>query len=285
MTQKIKVVELFRVSQGEGLFIGTPSVFIRTFGCNFSCESFGMARGEKSTERFNVDPKSYTKIEDFPLVKTGCDSYISWDSRFKDFSPLIEVPTIVNRVIELLPNGKFDRDNHLILTGGEPLLGWQRAYPELLTEIYNRNLGLTDLTFETNGTQLLTDELKMYLGTANLTKGLTTTFSVSAKLPCSGEPWEKAILPDRIMQYSSVTGSNVYLKFVVATEEDVQDVHKAVKEYRDAGFKGSVWLMPVGGVESVYFLNNKNVAELAMKHGYRYSPRLQVDLYQNQWNH
>jgi hypothetical protein len=42
-------------------------------------------------------------------------------------------------------------------------------------------------------------------------------------------------------------------------------------------------LMPVGGVESVYTLNNRTVAELAMKHGLRYSDRLQVPLFKNEW--
>ena len=77
--------------------------------------------------------------------------------------------------------------------------------------------------------------------------------------------------------------SQIYLKFVVATDEDLQDVHNAVAEYRNAGFKGSVYLMPVGGTEESYYLNNKTVAELALKHGYRYSPRLQVDIWKNSW--
>jgi len=41
--------------------------------------------------------------------------------------------------------------------------------------------------------------------------------------------------------------------------------------------------MPVGGVESVYNLNNRRVAELAMASGLRYSDRLQVPLFKNEW--
>jgi hypothetical protein len=41
--------------------------------------------------------------------------------------------------------------------------------------------------------------------------------------------------------------------------------------------------MPVGGVESVYAMNNRNVAILAMKNGLRYSDRLQVPLFKNEW--
>jgi hypothetical protein len=41
--------------------------------------------------------------------------------------------------------------------------------------------------------------------------------------------------------------------------------------------------MPVGGVESVYALNNKAVAIMAMNHGWRYSDRLQLPLFSNAW--
>ena len=72
-------------------------------------------------------------------------------------------------------------------------------------------------------------------------------------------------------------------KLVVATEEDCQEALNTVERYRSNGFRGHVYLMPVGGVESVYILNNRRVAEFAMKHGLRYSDRLQVPLFKNEW--
>jgi 7-carboxy-7-deazaguanine synthase len=281
---KIKVSEIFESLQCEGFHMGVPSIFLRTFGCNFTCSGFSMPKGERSTERFLVDPAKYSKYEELPVISSGCDSYPSWDSRFKHLSPLLEIPAIVDRIQELLPNKTFSTDQHLILTGGEPLLGWQRAYPALLDEIYARNLNLTHLTFETNGTQLLSDELISSLMKWNNLKKLHVTFSVSAKLPCSGEPWEKAILPDRIAQYDLTNGAClVYLKFVVTSDEDLQDVHKAVSEYRSAGFNGPVYIMPEGGITTPYNLHMQDVAKLAMKYGYRFSPRLQITLFGNQW--
>jgi hypothetical protein len=84
-----------------------------------------------------------------------------------------------------------------------------------------------------------------------------------------------------VAEYGDV--GHVYLKFVVASKEDADEAFQAVADYRKAGFRGSVYLMPVGGVESVYHLNNRTVAELAMKMGYRYSDRLQVPLFKNAW--
>lgn len=277
--EKLKVSEIFYSAQGEGRFIGVPSVFLRTFGCNFKCAGFGMPRGQSSEEANNVDPTKYTKYEELPLVSTGCDSYASWDPRFKDLSPMLTSDAIAERIMEILPHGKW-KDEHLVITGGEPLLGWQRAYEDLLN--HPRMRKLKEITFETNGTQELTKEFKHYLGEWTAESwDREVTFSVSAKLPASGEKWEEAILPSVVCDYATV--GHTYLKFVVATEEDVKDALKATEQYRNAGFKGSVYLMPVGGVESVYTLNNRRVAELAMRHGIRYSDRLQVPLFKNEW--
>jgi organic radical activating enzyme len=286
---KIKVAELFYSIQGEGRYMGVPSVFLRTFGCNFKCAGFGMPRGQLSTEadevaRTHNEIETFFKYEELPLVSTGCDSYASWHPDFKDLSPMLTTDAIVERIMEILPHSKW-KSEHLVITGGEPLLGWQRAYPDLLN--HPRMQKLKEITFETNGTQELSKEFNHYLldWTLNPKHGRrgydALTFSVSAKLPASGERWEDAIRPDIVIEYQKV--GYTYLKFVVATEEDVADALKATEQYRNAGFKGHVYLMPVGGVETVYSLNNKTVALLAMRNGLRYSDRLQVPLFKNEW--
>lgn len=278
---KLKISELFYSIQGEGRYMGIPSVFLRTFGCNFTCDGFGMNKGEKSFERHLIaetseNIKSYKSL---PLVSTGCDSYASWDPRFKHLSPLLDIDTIADTIVNLLPHGRW-KDEHLVITGGEPLLGWQRSYPELLSHEHMR--GLQELTFETNGTQLLSDELVKYLHEWKKHRVMhSLTFSVSPKLSISGESWDDAICPDVVQQYYN-TGYT-YLKFVVATKEDAEEAEEAVNEYRKKGFKGPVYLMPCGGVNELYTLNNRTVAELAMHRGWRYSDRLQVPLFKNLW--
>jgi organic radical activating enzyme len=286
---KIKIAELFYSIQGEGRYMGVPSVFLRTFGCNFKCAGFGMPRGEMSHEATDIAAthtmiKSFIKYEDLPLVSTGCDSYASWHPDFKDLSPMLTSEAIADRIAEIIPHGEW-KDEHLVITGGEPLLGWQRAYPDLLD--HPKMASLTEITFETNGTQKLTPEFKEYLKQWQMRTWHNggpvkeVTFSVSAKLPCSGEKWDEAILPEVVCEYEQV--GTAYLKFVIATEQDFADAECAIAAYRKAGFTGHVYLMPVGGVESVYALNNRTVADLAMKHGLRYSDRLQVPLFKNEW--
>ena len=276
---QLKISELFYSIQGEGRYMGVPSVFLRTYGCNFTCGGFGMPKGQLSEERNLIKAETYTDYKSLPLVNTGCDSYASWDPNFKHLSPMLSTDTIVSSIMSMLPHNRW-MDEHLVITGGEPLLGWQRSYPELLS--HDNMRGLQEITFETNGTQSLHQDLKIYLHqwAINRSKG-AITFSVSPKLSISGEKWEEAICPEVIYEYSQV--GHVYLKFVVANKEDVLEAQQAVDEYRKRGFRGHVYLMPCGGVEKLYTLNARNVANEAMRLGWRYSDRLQVPLFKNEW--
>ena len=283
---KIKIAELFYSIQGEGRYMGVPSVFLRTFGCNFKCAGFGMPQGELSYEATDIAATHamitpFQTYEELPLVSTGCDSYASWMPEFKDLSPMLTTDAIAERIMEILPFNRWQTE-HLVITGGEPLLGWQRAYPDLLS--HPSMLKLKEITFETNGTQKLTPEFKTFLqewGQNPPFISREVTFSVSAKLSCSGEARHEAIKPDVVCEYQEA--GYTYLKFVIATEEDAEEALETLDIYRAEGFTGHCYLMPVGGVESVYTLNNRRVAELAMKHGLRYSDRLQVPLFKNEW--
>jgi 7-carboxy-7-deazaguanine synthase len=285
---KFHYQEKFASFQGEGRYTGVPSIFLRMMGCNFRCKNF--ARYEQDI--LGVDTKlnpevlkiienieQYKTHDDLPLVTTGCDSYPSVYPEFKRFAKKETADELVEGIVDLLPFKEW-RDEHLVITGGEPLLGWQRSYPELLE--HPKMKALKELTFETNGTQLLITDFIRYLGEWQAeTWDREITFSVSPKLSCSGELREDAIKPDVILQYQDV--GFTYLKFVVATEQDVQEALEVIEIYRSAGFRGSIYLMPCGGVEEVFNMNNQRVADLALKHGLRYSDRLHLNLYKNTW--
>ena len=164
------------------------------------------------------------------------------------------------------------------LTGGEPLLAWQRLYIELFE--HPRMKDLKNVTFETNTTQPLHSEFYEYLNTQNR---FEVTWSCSPKLSVSGEPWETAILPVVAHQYSTVNGSDIYFKFVVATADDFEEVTRAVEAYRERGIECPVYLMPLGGRSEEYNLNVKEVAEACMERGWRFTPRLHISLFGNAW--
>jgi organic radical activating enzyme len=253
-----------------------------------------MPKGQLSIEADEVAARhkkvKFSKFEDLPLVNTGCDSYASWHPGFKNLSSNYQIEELIDRMLSLVPNQSWFQPNgndvHLVITGGEPLLGWQKSYKEMLSNI--RMDQLVNLTFETNGTQPLLSEFEEYLikewrpYRGALARKSTITFSVSPKLSASGESWNDAIKPEIVSSYETV--GDVYLKFVVETEDHFDEVDRAVKEYRDEGFTGIVYVMPQGGVVTPYEANKVKVADWALARGYCYSPRLHVDLWGNSWS-
>jgi len=294
---KLRYSEAFYSVQGEGKYVGVPSVFLRTFGCNFRCMNFGLKNEPMRDEKqkagiiHNAEVqglldagvhKTTKEFNDLPIIHTGCDTYASIYPEFKHFNRQATVDEVVEHLLSLTPEGKWTLDNgqdvHLIMTGGEPLLAWQRLYVELFE--HPRMQDLRNVTFETNTTQPLHDDLYDYL---NNSDRITVTWSCSPKLSVSGEPWETAIKPEIAREYQCVTDSELYLKFVVATNEDFDEVTKAVEAYRDAGVQCPVYLMPMGGRSEEYSLNVKDVAEACMARGWRFTPRLHISLFGNAW--
>jgi organic radical activating enzyme len=190
-----------------------------------------------------------------------------------------------------LPEGRWNEE-HLVITGGEPLLGWQKAYVDLLE--HPKMKPLKHITFETNGTQKLNSDFRSYFNTRFKNNKKRLTFSVSPKLSVSGEKWEDAIKHKVVDSYRLM--GDAYLKFVIATQDDVKEVKKAVDqfnstvpesfEHNDNFYdipKYDVYVMPCGGDEDMYNLNKGEVANIAMKNGWRYSDRLQIPLFKNAW--
>ena len=289
---KLRYSEVFYSVQGEGRFVGVPSVFLRVFGCNFECAGFGQERGKLiATDQmpYFTDPKAdknhpeaYKSIEELPVTPIGCDSSASWAMKYKHLQLTETIEQVQQRIIDLLPNGKYDEreDIHLVITGGEPLLGWQRVWPELLE--LGRKIGLKNVTFETNGTQNLQEQFIEYLNGDG--KDIHVTWSTSPKLSLSGEKNEDALKPDVLVDMNKVTNSHLYNKFVVRDINDFEEVDTFVNAYKEAGVKlDAVYCMPEGATLEQQTLTAKGVAEACMETGYKFSPRLHIDLFGNAW--
>ena len=178
---KLRYSEAFYSVQGEGRFVGVPSVFLRTFGCNFRCMNFGLAKDEpmrdeklKNGIKYNPEVKALlddgvlnkvNKFEDLPIIHTGCDTYASIYPEFKKYMMDRSIDEVVDHVLSLTPEKKWTMSNgqdvHFILTGGEPLLGWQKLYIDLFE--HPRMQDLKNVMFETNTTQKLHPDFAQYL--------------------------------------------------------------------------------------------------------------------------
>ena len=277
---KIRYSETFHSIQGEGKWVGTPSVFLRTFGCNLTCAGFGQPRDnhipEEEMPHMKMDISAVTSVEDLPVVDIGCDSSASWSAKYKHLSPFATTDELAYKISEYAP---WSKDNHLVITGGEPLLGWQKAYIELLD--HPEMAELTHLTFETNGSKKVIDAFSDFLNMKNI----DVTWMCSPKLSLTGEDQSITIDPESLLSMNKVNNSNINLKFVIRDEEDITEVQDAITKYTNAGVViEDVYLMPEGATLEGQELTERNVADICMKYGYKFSPRLHIQLFGNAWS-
>ena len=299
---------MFYSLQGEGRYVGVPSVFLRLFGCNFECRGFGQDRDKSNwlpEEQMphNRDYPDVKSIVDLPVPTFGCDSSFSWGKKWGHLAQYDDIDTIVKKMNETVNwygqkermegdiSAALKQDDavHLVITGGEPLLkGFQQGVFELMT---HPDLLTRYVTIETNGTQIFSPY--DYFAGHNymfpdhhqkfgVNKNAGITWSVSPKLSNSGESWSEAIRPEALASYNAWPYSYLYLKFVIRGEYDLVEVEQAISEYDKAGVNiCAVYLMPEGAVD--HQMEELKIAKIALKHGYKYSPRLHLNLFGNEW--
>jgi organic radical activating enzyme len=284
--QKLKWLEVFYSIQGEGLRVGKPTVFIRLFGCNFTCQGFGMPDGELSNSYEEVEVEKFTALKSLPIIKTGCDSYAAWDPRCEHLTTEGTVEDLCVAILNCLGLDGKNPSAHsfynaplkgidVVITGGEPMYKWQPAFQPLFRALGAR--GVDKITIESNGS--ISARLKLFKDL-----GRNLIWSFSPKLSESGESWNKAIKPKAIKDCLDATPhSEAYLKFVVSRDESVEEVKKAIAQYKEEKVDLPVYLMPTGGTLEEYRGNSKHVAEICLKNRWNYSPRLHVDLWGNSW--
>lgn len=196
------------------------------------------------------------------FVRTsGCNLRCSWcDTPYTSWQP----EGVEMSVTEILDQVAAFPAKHIVLTGGEPMIAPQA--PELLAELNARGL---HITIETAGTV-----------DANVNCDL---MSISPKLSNSTPEGPFQAQHERLRINTTVLRSLMrfphQLKFVIAAPADLAEVQQLVMEI-DAK-PCSVMLMPEGVEQSVLRERSLWLVEEAKRYGYRFSPRLHVDLYGN----
>lgn len=278
----INISEIFYSIQGEGLHVGAPSLFIRTFGCNLSCPGFGTA---SLPPLGDIDIKTITDVKDLPgeLFTKGCDSGYAHLAEYRHLAKKMTASEIVIQAHTLVPDEAWGHPGwqsvHIVFTGGEPLMQ-QKGLATLIRELSME--GFKNFTFETNGTKPLTPE---FVGTLLLLRDCRFTFSVSPKLSNSGEYAHKTLVPEAVKSYRNLTNAKVVLKFVVRDPEmQASELFSFVEAYNHMlppHKESVVYLMPEGADGDQYHSRDRLIAEFCLKWGFHYSPRLHVDLFGN----
>jgi len=197
-----------------------------------------------------------------------CDSYhTSWEPTGDWYS----VAAIVAEI------EAYDAD-HVVLTGGEPLVHDRSV--DLLERLADRGY---HTTVETNGTIYRDAPIDL----ASVSPKLRSSTPTAERDPKGEGEWADRH-EDRRLDVATLAALleeyETQLKFVVTGPEDMTEIETLVSRVRQAAETplpdDRVLLMPEGQTRDQLNETRRVVADLALEHGYRYTPRLHVDL----WN-
>ncbi len=223
----MKISEIFYSVQGEGLLVGTPSIFVRTSGCNLRC--------------------------------VWCDTpYTSW------------APEGSEQAVEsILEETRRYPARHAVVTGGEPMIA-----PEIAALTAGlRGLGL-HVTVETAGT--------VFREVACDLMSISPKLANSTPWKRDGGRWanqhERLRIDEEVLR--RLMASHAYqLKFVVERPEDLAEI-RSIVERTDAASERVV-LMPEGTDAGVLRERGQWLVEIVKQEGFRFSPRLHIELWGN----
>ena len=292
--------EIFRSIQGEGVYTGVPTVWLRLFGCNLECNGFGQENPTDPSTYIlpyqEIDLKDISVPEQLPVFPYGCDSSYSWSRRFKKLQRRGTPEEVAQELFQLM----YDNKTHVAFTGGEPLMkAGQKNIVKIIEHLKNNftvdnHRGyLTNVTFETNGTRKIEDVMMSQILHDSFTQETEYFFSVSPKIwSTSGE--KDRICPDIVKGYQDACGTpNQYqgskdpqgqLKFVCnGSIPSWREIEDAINQFRDAGVKWPIWIMPVGATEESQ--NKDHVAKIAeetMDRGYNVAARVHCYIWGNE---
>ena len=186
----MKVCESMNTLQGEGKYVGVPSYFVRTTGCNLRCA---------------------WKNPDGSITK--CDTpYSSWN-------PEAGEDMGAEQILDKL-KGKLL--THIVITGGEPTL--QADLPEVVKELVQE--GYT-ITIETNGTRYV--ELPKENVLLSISPKLKTSYSQPNESFERKLHERNNHFSENIKRYVD-EGYEVQLKFVYNTPDDEEEIVSLLKE-------------------------------------------------------
>ncbi|MGH7775107.1 MAG: 7-carboxy-7-deazaguanine synthase QueE [Candidatus Binatia bacterium] len=224
----MRIAEIFYSIQGEGRLVGTPSVFIRTSGCNLRC--------------------------------VWCDTpYTSWKPEGEEWT-----------LSEILVEVKKHPTSHVVITGGEPLLA--REIEQLTAKLKRKGYHITIETAATIFKPVSCDLISMSPKLSNSTPWRREKGKFA-------EMHETHRLNFPVIQ-SFMAGYDYQLKFVVEHKRDFTEIREILERLKNLD-PARVLIMAQGRTKKELGKKASWIVDLCKANGFRYTPRLHIDLYGN----
>ena len=207
-------------------------------------------------------PSVFVRSSGCNLRCTWCDTpYASWNPEGRELS----VPAIVAEV------RKYPAQ-HVVVTGGEPMIA--PAVGELTDELKAAGLHITVETAGTVAAPVACDLMSISPKLSNSTPTDATPFVVDAGRWATQHErlrYQPAVLRELMNGYRH------QLKFVVSSPGDLQEIEALCTEVQ--ADLANVILMPEGTTRPVVAERSLWLVEICKKKGFRFSPRLHIDLW------
>jgi len=251
----MKVAEHFLSIQGEGTHMGTLAVFLRLTGCNLLCGAPSLKKVKDKTNQKEIDAQQSKK------ATWTCDTIAKWLQGDEYNAVSLHKMFLSSGYLKAIKNGA-----HLVITGGEPLL--YQNNEELLTFL---DWVKTDcnayIEVETNGTIMPTENFDRFVD----------WYNCSPKLENSGMSKTKRFKPD-VLKF--IKSKSYCFKFVIYDIGDVQNLKKEYLTLRFMKNDKNIFLMPACNNREEHDRISEAVSEICTSEKLKYSPRLQIVL----WN-
>tara|TARA_R100000995_G_scaffold82475_1_gene56443 strand:+ start:454 stop:1212 length:759 start_codon:yes stop_codon:yes gene_type:complete len=226
----------FYTLEGEGEYVGMPSVFFRLSMCNLTCKGFAS--------------------EDSPH---GCDSFISWSVKNKMTFNEIFKYFEDHKLIDKLRNGAIFK-----ITGGEPMVQQKGLLKFIEAFINNYNFNPV-IDFETNAT-IKPD--------AKWVENYKATFTTSPKLTSNGDPEQRTYKPE-VLKWHREAGSG-FKFVINSDKDIEEIWRKYVDDEIVKVPSDRIWFMPCSGSRQEHVEKAPAVAEYAKAVNVNFSPRLHL---------
>ena len=250
---KLPIIEVFTSIQGEGRYVGEPSIFIRLSGCNLRC-CFKDTICDTSYSSFHPE-KGHLNIDDV-------------------FKEITDNPNV----------------RSIVITGGEPML-YREGIEDLIGYIEMVMQEDYFVTVETNGTQGPCNDT--LIDFYSISPKLSTSVPIPGKIYKGPNGAEYKFTEEACKQYNKerynpaataalMDMADFQLKFVYSGPESIDSIMGFLRDLDELGARfepGDIMLMPEGTTPEQLDRVSRDAAAVCIERGYHFSDRLHIRIW------